>query len=214
MLIAYLASEVSDEKAAEIASAVDGFVAGHLSGSMNILQIMVAPAELQELEAMAATLMESEFVIYATYDTPVILSGEAADGNPWSGDGTAIEDRGNEERAAGNDWWAEAIGAYTAWDFVDQYEDAVHGITVGILDSGFDADHEDLSGKVSFLEDYQANTESNHGTHVAGIIGAVDNDIGIRGVADRADLIGVDWSPVTNDSKSSEYVSLLSTGAS
>lgn len=212
VLIAYLVSEVSDEEAAEIASTVDGLVAGHLSGSMNVLQIKVKPTGLQELEGMAAMLMESEHVIYATYDTPVILSEKTADGNPWSGNGMAIEDRGNEESPGGNDWWAEAIGAYSAWDFVDRHEDAVHKTTVGIFDSGFDADHEDLRGKMSFPDDYQTNTESDHGTHVAGIIGATNNDIGIRGVADRADLIGVDWSPATNDSESAEYVSLLSSG--
>lgn len=211
ILIAYLLSEVSDEKAAEIAASVDGLVVGHLSGSINMLQIKVESADLQTLENGLSILMESADVIYATYDCPMIFSDAFNDENPWSGDSTTIKDKGNETEPKGNDWWAEAIGAYSAWDYADQHESELHEITVGIIDSGFDADHRDLGGKISFLENYQMNTEDNHGTHVAGIIGAQNNDIGIRGVADKANLIGVDWSPVTNNSDSPEYVNLLST---
>lgn len=211
ILIAYLLSEISDEKATEIAASVDGLVVGHLSGSINMLQIKVESADLQTLENELSILMESADVIYATYDCPMIFSDTFNDENPWSGDSTTIKDKGNETEPKGNDWWAEAIGAYSAWDYVDQHESELHEITVGIIDSGFDADHRDLGGKISFLENYQMNTEDNHGTHVAGIIGAQNNNIGIRGVADKANLIGVDWSPVTNNSDSPEYINLLST---
>ncbi len=109
----------------------------------------------------------------------------------------------------GNDWWAEAVGAYTSWGLNSHAEDPV---IVGIIDNGFDANHKDLNGKISFLTNYSKNTEADHGTHVAGIISANNNSVGLRGICDTAQLLCVDWNPDTNDKEASNYRSLLSTG--
>lgn len=67
-----------------------------------------------------------------------------------------------------------------------------HGITgnpihVVVLDSGIDRDHSDLNANLgegqSFLGDDDWNDKNGHGTHVAGIIGALDNSQGVLGVA-------------------------------
>jgi subtilisin family serine protease len=70
------------------------------------------------------------------------------------------------------------------------------GVTVGILDSGVDANHPDLAGKVVEARDFtgtrpDAGDDIGHGTHVAGIIagtGAASNGM-FRGVAPDAKLI-------------------------
>lgn len=206
-LIVYSFSEMSDEYASELAGMVNGEVVGKLSGSINALQISVKKSTLDELNAMAAQLMTQDNVLYAGYDYPVQLSPTEAktdaksegmaDSNPWSSDSNkADKNRGDENNPGGNDWWAEAIGAYTAW----QYSNKCQPIKVGIIDNGFDANHEDLAGHISFLPDYSANRLDagyipSHGTHVAGIVGARNNDRGIRGIADSAELFCVDWSP-------------------
>lgn len=201
-LIVYTFSNLSEENASDLADLVDGEIVGHIRGSINALQIQVKPSTLAELESMAARLMESTDVLYAGYDYPIQLFPTEVDSNPWKADRSSSEtDRGNEHDPKGNDWWAEAIGAYTAWN----YSDECQPVKVGIIDSGFDADHEDLRGCITFLPDYAANTEADHGTHVAGIIGARNNAIGIRGIADSADLVCVDWSPT-------DSISYLSTG--
>ena len=50
-----------------------------------------------------------------------------------------------------------------------------------------------------------------HGTHVAGIIGANNNTVGIRGIADSAELICVDWSPTDsiNYLSTGEYIEII-----
>lgn len=62
-------------------------------------------------------------------------------------------------------------------------------ITVAILDSGIDAEHEDLTtvttGYDFFNDDATTEDDCGHGTHVAGVIGAQsDNGLGITGMAD------------------------------
>jgi subtilisin len=70
------------------------------------------------------------------------------------------------------------------------------GKTAWILDSGIDSDHPDLnvdkSRSKSFLQDHTSFEDDNgHGTHIAGIIGALNNQEGTLGVASGASLVGI-----------------------
>jgi subtilisin len=65
------------------------------------------------------------------------------------------------------------------------------GVNIAIIDSGIDRYHEDLivvDGKsfVDYTNDF--NDDDGHGTHVAGIVAALDNKIGVVGVAPEANL--------------------------
>ncbi len=66
------------------------------------------------------------------------------------------------------------------------------GIKVGIIDTGVDINHNDLSVKeyINFTSDDTRNVEdqAGHGTHVAGIIGARMNGVGVVGVAPECEL--------------------------
>ena len=73
------------------------------------------------------------------------------------------------------------------------------GGDVAILDSGIDSDHEDLAANLG--EGYAVvscsdcaepwDDDHGHGTHCAGIAGAVDNDVGVVGVGTEATLHAV-----------------------
>ncbi|MGW0938538.1 S8 family peptidase [Streptomyces sp. NPDC002666] len=64
------------------------------------------------------------------------------------------------------------------------------GVTVAVLDSGYDSDHPDLAGRVTvssnFLGGATAEDDNGHGTHVASTIAGVDSTY--RGVAPDASL--------------------------
>ncbi len=68
-------------------------------------------------------------------------------------------------------------------------------ILVAVLDTGIDAKHEDLKGKVlaevNFTDSPTPHDIYGHGTHTAGIIAASNNGIGITGVAPESRLMNV-----------------------
>jgi major intracellular serine protease len=70
------------------------------------------------------------------------------------------------------------------------------GVRIAVLDTGVDLDHPDLKKNilpgVNFIEHGKEPWDDNHhGTHVAGIIAAENNEIGMVGVAPEAKIIPV-----------------------
>lgn len=202
LLIVYTYTDLSWSDASALAALVNGKVVGRISGAINALQIKVPDSSLDTLNLFAEKLMSDASVMYAGYEYPIQPEETAAGSDPWSGNPNSPEtDRGNERNPDGNDWWAEAICAYSAWE----YADTAAPIRVGVIDSGFQTDHPDLKDTIHFPQNYTGNTAENHGTHVAGLISANHNTIGLRGTADQSTLYCVDWSPASN-------VNYLSTG--
>ncbi len=98
----------------------------------------------------------------------------------------------DESNPKGYNWHLEAIEARNAW----AYNNYFNHINIGILDSGFMTEHEDLQGKIIFPSEYEEskNKARSHGTHVAGILAALgDNEKGICGVCQNSTLIAINW---------------------
>ncbi len=66
-------------------------------------------------------------------------------------------------------------------------------INVAVIDTGIDLKHLDLNvvGGVNFASGNSYKDGNGHGTHVAGTIGAIDNDFGVIGVAPGVNLYAV-----------------------
>lgn len=88
-----------------------------------------------------------------------------------------------------NSWGVKRIGTGTVHDSGNKGT----GVKVAILDTGIDKTHSDLdanyAGGKSFV-DYTLDPmdDNGHGTHVAGIVAAEDNEAGVVGVAPEAEL--------------------------
>ncbi len=95
-------------------------------------------------------------------------------------------------------WGVDRIDAEWAWG-----TSRGAGVNVAVIDTGIDATHPDLAANVgggtnfvrrAWWRDPDPNAwadDNGHGTHVAGIIAAVDNEIGVVGVAPEASLYAV-----------------------
>lgn len=89
-------------------------------------------------------------------------------------------------------WGIDRIGSR----LVNAVGNTGKGIRIGILDTGVDYTHPDLSnnykGGYNFVDNNtDARDDNGHGTHVAGIVAAEDNDIGVVGVAPDAYIYSV-----------------------
>jgi len=87
-------------------------------------------------------------------------------------------------------WYLPFTRAFDLWPDPP----ALPGVKVAIIDSGVDATHRDLQGKIlsarSFVGGSSTTDSTGHGTFVAGIIAAeIDNGEGIAGIAFPAQLI-------------------------
>jgi subtilisin len=89
------------------------------------------------------------------------------------------------------------------------------GKTAWILDTGIDFKHPDLtvdeSRSRSFVDGVSSATDDNgHGTHVGGIIGAKNNDIGTLGIASGATLVSLKILDENGDGRLSGALKALS----
>lgn len=88
------------------------------------------------------------------------------------------------------------------------------GKTAWIIDTGIDANHPDLNvdktRSKSFMDDNTSFEDDNgHGTHIAGIIGAINNDLGVLGVASGATIVGLKVLDEKGDGKLSGLINAL-----
>lgn len=145
----------------------------------------------EAIEAKCDRLSRSEAVELAI---PVTVFKYAPDRTPSDDfDYSNVIREWDEIKPDGRNWWLEAIDARQAWDYSDYFSK----INIGIVDAGFDLEHPELEGKISFPSSKLAkrNYPDSHGCHVAGIIGAHHNGLGITGICDNSNLICVDWLP-------------------
>jgi subtilisin family serine protease len=157
--------------------------------------------------------------------TAAVSEGTPADLAPSWGKGASGYQRGHAKPANGDLSGATTHESAPTpdpreaeqWDMVQIKADQAHKITdgdrsvvVGVLDSGIDPDHPDLAANIDVADsvscvgagrpDQSAGawypTTSDHGTHVAGTIGAARNGTGIVGVAPNVRMAAV---KVVND---------------
>jgi subtilisin family serine protease len=88
-------------------------------------------------------------------------------------------------------WGVDRIDADLAWS-----TSRGTGVKVAVVDTGINKRHRDLKANVKggyncIAESTNFNDDHGHGSHCAGIIAAVDNRIGVVGVAPEAWLYGV-----------------------
>lgn len=186
IIIVFFEKDTTQEDIAHVVQSLDGEVVGSIPG-IDQYQIRTAAHTLDELESICQELKKETCVFDAIYDQAFEMDGDVLPDDPWS---TWLwnKEEWNVNNPDGKNWWAEAIGAPEAWELTQNLDT----IKVGIVDNGFDNGHQDLKKKLKYVS--PINNKADHGTHVAGIIGAKDNNKkGITGIVWNSELYTYDW---------------------
>lgn len=91
-------------------------------------------------------------------------------------------------------WGLEALNLEDMWEDITVQQRA--GVTIAVIDTGVDSDHDELKGSIvagyDFINnDSNADDDCGHGTHVAGIAAAAHDGKGTAGVAGGAKIMPV-----------------------
>lgn len=187
IIVIFFKKNTSAEKIDEVVRYMNGEYAG-VNYALNSYQIKVAASDLETLYGIADDLAEKyDCIIFADIDQ--VSSTSIAVNDPWNGD--VDENDWNDDDVDGSNWGIEAIEAQKAWDYANRFSE----VNIGVVDNGFSVNHPDFSrGSINVLSIEDSVEESDHGTHVAGIIGAAaNNSTGMTGVMyNKANLLCYD----------------------
>lgn len=208
MILIFVYSDVPRKQIVNIADSLGGSIVGEIP-EIYQYQIQVGAMDKESLEFYCKKVMRFKEVKYAIVDRVYSMEKEdiALPNDPWRDvfQGILGVDW-NEEKPQGYNWWIEATKVLSAW----QYNESLATINVGVVDNGFDTSHEDLN--ITVLNN-EVNSIEHHGTHVAGIIGATNNnETGITGILDKVQLYGVDCYATSKQKRSNIAVSSLIAG--
>ena len=181
MLMVVFKDGTSQGEIDRVIASVDGTVLEQID-LINQYQIQVPVQDLQSLTRLVAAVEENDSVAFAHYDEVYEdMKCSAVPNDPWNGDVDAED--WTDSDVDGSNWWLEMIEAPGAW----KYSDYFSKIKIGIIDSGYEPNHPDLQLHFSAGYDDKMRADD-HGTHVAGIIGAEHNKIGISGIVQDKEL--------------------------
>lgn len=173
----------------KVVKALDGEIVGKV-GFMNEYEIKIERSDFYEINNLCDELMENDKVEFASCSLAEKITPDYVPNDPWNL--TDWDDDALDRRSLYSNWWIKATDTDKAWDYDEYFSD----IDVGIVDTGFDPTHEDLEGKIVFPNEFfeKNNAPSYHGNHVAGIIGATqDNEKGLTGIVRDGKLVCIDW---------------------
>lgn len=146
---------------------------------INAAAVVAPPASERALAAHPAVLRIDPDVIVQALDQPVVPAAKPPKPTPTPGPAQQLP------------WGVDRIDADLLWP-----SNTGAGVRVAVLDTGIDLDHPDLVGNIkggfnAVNPHKKADDDNGHGTHVAGIIAAANNSIGVVGVAPSASLYAV-----------------------
>ncbi len=206
MVLVFFSSKADAQQIEEVVDSINGEVVGTIDG-VNQYQIRIEPTTEENLQTICNQLLSFDAVKYAMIDCVFTTTLNETPNDPWRDiiQGSSGVDW-NENEPSGTNWWFEATKIPSAWEYSNKFTN----IRVGVVDNGYDTTHEDLNINVLNSD---VNMAENHGTHVAGVIGAtVNNNTGISGVLKDKTLYGVDCYATSKQEKQNIAVSSLGGG--
>ena len=163
----------------ERSAAVRG-VGGHVIHDLNLVS---AKAVILPDAASTLSLAASPGVVRVEKDVQVSIVGPTGQAKSHGGSTT--------QAAQVTPWGITKVNAPQAWS-----TGTGSGVKVAVIDTGIDLSHPDLQANIkggynAIRPNRSAKDDNGHGTHVAGTIAALNNSIGVVGVAPSTSLYAV-----------------------
>lgn len=185
-----------DDRQAAIES-VGGTEIGRLD-AFGQVQIRVDAEGEDELQQVCAEIESNDCVDFAELER--LMQSDtirSIPNDPWGSKGLLH---------SSESYWASLLDAPEAWALLEEY--GSNPVALGVVDNGFDTDHEDLIGAIEHVSDADIDNRNarKHGTHVAGLMAATGgNGRGISGVVPHARLLCYDASSVSDEDERNDY---------
>ena len=195
-----IVTAASEEDAAVIAEAFSGRL---ISYGNNVALIELLTATVPEAVAASAEMelpLPAASPNYLSRIEPIpgyptsslsAWAPEEQSWNTWVNENMSNPDPALKDPAASPyQWMHDAVDTYSAWGVTTGWS----FVKVAVLDSGVQADHPDLSGRVTQININNLGTDDllGHGTHVAGIIAAtMNNGRGGAGIAPYVSILSI-----------------------
>lgn len=197
-LLVMFTAETTEAEAADAIAGWGGRRVGYLAAINRYEVLFDQRRSRAELTALAVELEQHPQVEIAYLnDLHVAAAHYQPDDRGWRG-------AWNGRSQADGNWGMEAINAPVLWDYRDEVAKGLGQVRVGVLDVGF-VDNSDLR-----IDVLSPNEAQDHGTHVAGTIGArFDNGEGVAGVVPATATVATKLSGVSADGLNSNTASAL-----
>ena len=154
-----------------LANSVGGEIVGYIEITGDY-QVAFKNKSETELKSLIQKFKGNSLIDDATLNYVSGISNDAVSVNDgWGGDSWS------ESNPAGKNWGLEAIRARGAWEYANQMSD----IKIGIIDNGFDLNHEELRDIIVWNRDNHIESKNDsvypgHGSHVLGTFAALTNN--------------------------------------
>lgn len=193
LLTAY--NDVSYDAVEALGNEYDADIVGYIALTNDYQFEIEYDVNANDIYQIIDELMDNQLVEYASINPVIESECDFAPNDPWDTNETIDWDTTNP---SGSNWGVEAIDAPGAWEYIDQMSE----VRIGLIDSLFDTNQEDLnyfqtwhnSKPVPIYSKFPtiyANKYStnNHGSHVSGTMAAVfNNNLGVSGVSVNSKL--------------------------
>lgn len=175
----YFKNNASNSDKEDVLSKLNGEVVGKLD-ILGQYQIKVKTGSYDDLHNLCNSVKSMNNVLNCTIDYVQMSSDHYYPKEGYS-------DKWDQEKPAGDNYAQEIVRAPEAWTL----REAAEPVKVAVIDSGFDVSHPDLSRITINSSGNDPKRFPDHGTAVAGFIGAdFDNSYGIAGIAPNAVIEG------------------------
>lgn len=182
VLLIYFKEDTTFEEAKEIVEKYNG----DIIGQNNFLKMYQSKFNIENYTSLKslADEIENEEMVTSVFIDEIIENAAVTVSDPWDSDVSSYD--WTDSDVDGSNWGLEAIEMYDVWS---EYNDRLqeNPTRVGIVDSGFNLNHEDIgdtSDNINvFLMGTYNDAQSDHGSHVLGTVaGSPNNSKGITGV--------------------------------